>query len=556
MTPLRLGTRPSTLALVQARLVAARLIEAHPALRVEVIPIAATADLQPHRPLASFSSKAVFTSELDAALLQGRIDVAVHSAKDLETTLAPGTMLGAAPLRDDPRDVLFLDHRDDPRLPARIGTSSLRRAAQLARLDHRLVAMPLRGNVPTRLEKWRRGACEGVVLARAGLHRLEMDLRAGRDLELDEMIPAAGQGTLAVTAREGDEATRQILKRIDVPGVRRCLETERALLRLLGGSCRTPIGVHAEETDGTIRLVAGVFSADGRDAARVEMTTRAEPEAAAREAAGHLRTRGAEAILAGRGVCVEPPGPLAGRRVLVTRAAEAEERLARAVERLGGGAVRLPLLREVALDSRPGIPADELDWIVYTSARAVATADSLEGWDDGLRACARVACVGDATARAAAAHGWRVDLVAEDPSAGALAELMVADGTIRGKRIAVPVSARTGGTLAVRLRAAGAIVDSPVVYTVEPVLPRQEAISEVLAERIDAVLLASGSAVEAWAALGGDHPLAAAAPAVGALGPATAAALERMGRIADFIAPRADFDSLARATAAFLARKE
>ena len=257
--PLRVGTRPSPLALVQTRAFLATLRHFCPVLRTmdvfEEHPIRTTGDAVQDRRLAEIGGKGLFAKEIHEALADGRVDFAVHSLKDLETTLPPGIVLACVLPREDSRDALILPpgrtlpDRDDPysglAQGAVIGTSSVRRQAQLlhARPDLRIEL--LRGNVHTRLDKLARGVCDASLLALAGLRRLGLESVAAFVLDPEIMVPSAGQGMVGVTVREADTDLRQMLAGIEDWRAAKIAAAERALLAELDGSCRTPIGGHA-----------------------------------------------------------------------------------------------------------------------------------------------------------------------------------------------------------------------------------------------------------------------------------------------------------------------
>jgi hydroxymethylbilane synthase len=281
----RLGTRGSALALAQARAVAEGLGG------VEIVTITTSGDRDRAR-----GDKERWVREIDAALLRGDVDLAVHSAKDVPAQLHDGISIAAVPPRADPYDALCgapsLDALADR---ARVGTSSLRRAAQLRALRDDLEVLELRGNVDTRLGRLHAGDYDAIVLARAGLDRL------GRGAEatgvLDELVPAAGQGTLAVTVRAGDDAARAAVERVSDDAARRCLMAERALVRALEADCHTPVGAHAVLDDGaTLTLRAFVGAADGAMWVRDELTGD-DPGALGAEVARRLRAAGADEVL-------------------------------------------------------------------------------------------------------------------------------------------------------------------------------------------------------------------------------------------------------------------
>jgi hydroxymethylbilane synthase len=267
---LRIGTRGSPMALYQARLVRDRLCAAHPDLAaaggVELVPIRTTGDRVQTRLLAEIGGKGLFTKEIEAALLDRRIDLAVHSLKDMETVLPPGLEIGAVLARDDPRDALVSREggglADLPRR-ARIGTASLRRRAQLLRQRGDFEVLPVRGNVGTRLAKLAAGEFDALVLALCGLERLGQAGLASEILEPELMLPAVGQGVLAIECRAGDRAVRQLLAPLDDPASAACAAAERAMLAALDGSCKTPIAGLARIAGDRLSLDALLLSPDG-----------------------------------------------------------------------------------------------------------------------------------------------------------------------------------------------------------------------------------------------------------------------------------------------------
>ncbi|MEA2229552.1 MAG: hydroxymethylbilane synthase [Solirubrobacteraceae bacterium] len=283
---MRLGTRGSALALAQARQVADALGGA------ELVTITTSGD----RDRAALD-KERWVREIDAALLRGDIDLAVHSAKDVPAGLADGIAIAAVPPRADPRDALC----GAPSLSAlthgaRVGTSSLRRAAQLRALREDLAVVELRGHVDTRLGRLAAGDYDAIVLALAGLVRLGRETDATGTL--DEMVPAAGQGALAITTRAGDDATGAAVARISDDDAARCLTAERALVRALDADCHTPVGAHATVAGGgdELRLRAFVGRTDGAMWVRDELAG-ADPEALGAEVAARLRAAGADEVL-------------------------------------------------------------------------------------------------------------------------------------------------------------------------------------------------------------------------------------------------------------------
>ena len=263
--PLRLGTRRSPLALAQAEEARDRLCAAHPGLAVEIVPVLASGDKIQDRPLAEIGGKALWTKELDAWLMAGEIDFAVHSAKDVET-LRPAQIAIAAVLpRADVRDVLVgVDSLEALPPGARIGTSAPRRAAQALHFRPDCQIVSFRGNVQTRLGKLAAGEADATLLAAAGLERLGQN-QVGTALDPQVWLPAPGQGCIAIECRANDAATAGLLTAIDHQPSHAALLAERALLAALGGNCHSPIAALTEHRAGELLLHAALFSPDGAE---------------------------------------------------------------------------------------------------------------------------------------------------------------------------------------------------------------------------------------------------------------------------------------------------
>jgi hydroxymethylbilane synthase len=289
---LRIGTRRSRLALAQANEVAARLGDAGVA--TELVPIETSGDRGAPAAASPQGLKGLFVAEIIRALIEGEVDVAVHSAKDLPAEEAAGVVFGAVPRRESPFDVLV---RHDAELPdgAVVGTSSLRRRAQLMRARRNARVVDVRGNVDTRLSKLG-GELDALVLAAAGLARLGVIPRYQTTLHADEMVPAPGQGTLVVQVREGDDETLQRIAVLEDPPTRITLSAERALMARLGGGCALPLGALATPHGDGVHLTAVVATPDGRRIVRADAEAHG-PEHAADSAADRLLQQGAADIL-------------------------------------------------------------------------------------------------------------------------------------------------------------------------------------------------------------------------------------------------------------------
>jgi len=265
VSTLRLGTRGSALARAQASMVARDLEARHPGLAVELVLIRTTGDKLQKGPLAPAGGKGLFVKELEEALAAATIDFAVHSMKDVPAVVPDAFALAAVPPRADARDVL-VSHGDGlAALPAgaRIGTASVRRRAQLLALRPDLDVTVLRGNVDTRLQRWRAGDFDAIVLAAAGLARLGVEEPAARPLSVDVLLPAVGQGALALECRADDAATRTLLVALDHPPSAAAVAAERGFLHGIGGDCNTPLAAHATVSGDRLALRAEVSDLDG-----------------------------------------------------------------------------------------------------------------------------------------------------------------------------------------------------------------------------------------------------------------------------------------------------
>lgn len=295
-----IGTRGSKLALAQTDLVRAALLATHPGLTIAIERITTRGDVVLDRPLSAIGDKGLFVTEIEQALRAGRIDLAVHSAKDLPSALPPDMAIAAFPLRADPRDVLIARGGQTlNELPpgARVGTSSLRRACQLRCLRPDLQIADLRGNVDTRLRRLREGDYDAIVLAAAGLERLGLSEQVSEYFAPEVLIPAVGQGALAVEVRAHDPAIGALLAPLDDPTTRAAVAAERAFLAHIGGGCQVPVGAYAR-LDGEQLVLLGMIGArDGR-LVRGERTGPAtNPAALGEQLAAEVLERGGRALL-------------------------------------------------------------------------------------------------------------------------------------------------------------------------------------------------------------------------------------------------------------------
>ncbi len=469
---IRIGTRGSALARWQTEQVAQRLQSCWPDLIVEVIPIVTRGDRERHRPLPDIGGKGLFTAELEAALRHREIDIAVHSLKDLPTAQPEALTIGAVLARDDPHDVLISRHGCPldalPPRPA-IGTSSTRRAAQvrLARPD--AVVLPLRGNVDTRVRKALdpEGPYDAVILARAGVARLGLETHVTQVLPFSVMLPAPGQGAIAVQCRADDDAILELLVPLDDPDTRAAVTAERAFLQGLGGGCAQPIAALAEQVNGRLRLQGLFITPEGHP---IRVQGEAPPQEAA--ALGHrLANMVREHLHNAQSRASSTPSAqrTARPRVLILRAEEQAEALAQAVREAGMEPVIYPTIR--ILPPERWEPLDTAlyrlaegayDWLVLTSANGVRYVwERLEALGLSVPDTVQVAVIGPATARALAAKGHVPTVMPETYVAEALADAL---GDVAGQRILLARADRARPTLREQLTARGAQVDEVTAY--------------------------------------------------------------------------------------------
>ena len=532
--PIRIGTRGSHLALRQAGAVAERLRALAPDRPVEVVPMKTSGDRLARVSLGELGGKGLFVKELEEALLDGRVDIAVHSLKDMPAELPEGLCLAAFPTREDPRDVLVsLTGGGIADLPrgATVGTSSLRRRVLLlaARPDLRIEA--LRGNVDTRLAKLSAGALDAVVVAAAGLARLGLAPANGRPLAPEEFVPAVGQGILAVEVRSADRELRALLAGLDDPSTRAQAEAERAFLRQLGASCHTPVAAHAQVLNGELSLDGLIASLDGRRVLRSRSTgAAASPELLGQKLADELLAQGAREILSE--ISRVSSRPLAGRRIVITRAREQASRFRHLLEEAGGEVLEIPTIRIEPPESWGPLDGaiarlETFQWIAFTSVNGVEAFRrrlSESGTAVGVLRRFRVAAIGPATAAALAEWGVAPEVVPEEYRAEGLVERL--KGLIRpGERVLLPRAAETREVLVKELERLGARVTEVPAYRTLPATEGAGALRSALAAgAVDAVTFTSSSTVRHFVTLCGPQDARALlrGVAVACIGPITA----------------------------------
>jgi uroporphyrinogen-III synthase len=459
--------------------------------------------------------------------------------------------VAAIPERELAFDALVGCKLADLKPGARVGTSSLRRAAQLRRLRPDLVIENIRGNLDTRLRKLDEGLYDAIVLAAAGLRRLGWAHRIAELLTPEQVCPAVGQGALAIETRSDSEAYTICLQ-LNHEATRIAVTAERALLEALGGGCQVPIGAYAEVAGGRVRLRAVVVHPDG-SAATLETAEDSVENAAlcGKNTAKTLLEHGGRAILrAVYGATL----PLAGRRVVVTRAAEQSAGLAEPLRRMGAEVIDLPTIAFVPPENWNALDAalaglEYYDWLVFTSGNGVKfffqRIDETGIVLSKLRA--KVCAIGPATADAAARRGLKVDLLPPEFNAEALADAL-SKHDLAGKRVLLPQAAAARDTVHDALRQAGASVDAiPVYRTVVPDALAAQARALFAQGAPDWVTFTSGSTVRNLLAAAGAEALAQVRCA--SIGPATTAVALQCGLKIDAEAEPSTADGLADAIA-------
>jgi hydroxymethylbilane synthase len=546
---LRFGTRGSALALAQARLVVNRFSLAYPDLETETTVIRTEGDIDKTSPLTEIGGRGVFTNDLEAAVLSGRVDAAIHSAKDLPSTLHSDVPIVAIPVRDDPRDVLISRHRTTlDRLPVNpvIGTSSRRRAVQVRRLRPDARVVNVRGNVDTRIRKAEGPEFDAIVLAAAGVRRMGWGDRIDENFAIEQVVPSPGQGAIAVQAREHSHVAF-LLAAIDDWSVAIPVGIERAFLRAIGGGCSMPVGAYVSLGQAGYRLVAMLADESGdRFATTDESLSPGDERRHAAEIANRLKAEvGFHVAPSVWNGWRERSGDLTGVRVVVTRPLRQAAALISALTERGATPLALPAIRiepvadSSALDAALGeAQQGAFSWMVFTSVNAVeVVADRLAALGIDVPELARleIAAVGGATARAASERGFHVNLVASSPNAESLA-----DGLRRRiepcDRLLYPRSALGRDVIPEELRRAGAEVVTINAYdTVPETEIDPEVVGQVRRGEADIMTFTSPSSVRNVLDLLGEDRSVLNRMLVICAGPVTAAAARDAGLRVDAV---------------------
>ncbi len=571
MNLVRAGTRKSELARWQTERVLELLRRAHAGLQSEMMLMDTTGDLNQHDPLPSIGAKGLFTAELEEALRSGTIDIAVHSLKDLPTHDADGLVVGAILDRADVRDVLVTRRGLEAdtgsegleaegaragleALPpgAVVGTSSMRRAAQIRMLRPDVRVESIRGNVQTRLGKIDEGTFDAAVMAAAGLQRMGLESAVTEYFEPDIMLSAPGQGALAVQCRRDDERVLGLLAAIHEERVALATAAERAFLAALEGGCSSPVAALAvvDEDGETITLEGLVAAHSGKKSIRLVDQGR-DADVLGRSLAQMALERGAAQMVLERGGAqlvrsekeASGGGRLGGWRVVVTRAAHQAGPLCRALRAEGARVLAIPAIQITPIDPNPALRAavgrlGAFDWVVCTSSngvdmlfRALAEHDGADG-PEGRPAwppLVHAAAVGTQTAAAFRRHGVDDVVVPAEHTSEGLARALSGPGGASGARVLLVQASAARPVLAGTLRAAGAQLEVVAAYDTSqaPAAPEDRAALEA---GVDAITFTSPSTARAFRSQFGElADRVARGAVVAAIGPVTARAAEELG---------------------------
>ena len=537
----RVGTRKSNLACQQAAHVVDLLTNVQPSLICKIKTMLTEGDRRSKVPLIHMSGRGVFTNQIEDSLKAGKIDIAVHSLKDLPIEEDPDLCLAAVPARGDPRECLISSSGASLfSLPpgAVVGTSSTRREAQLRALRPDLVFRPIRGNVDTRICKVLEGSLyDAILLAASGIKRLNLDHHVSEWLSLDRILPAPGQGALAIQCRKNDFLNRTRIATIDNPHVRASVTAERMFLAELGGGCAFPIAAFANWVENTsggeIHFKGAVFSSDGKRQVSVNGVGDSARELG-RSMAHQALKLGAGSLGLIRSI-KRLTHPLLGKRIVVTRAVSQAQYLTDKLQSLGANPLNLPLVRIATLPKPETLKdiscrLDEYDWVVFTSVNCVKSWLQLVPNPKLNPAKTKIAAVGSRTAAQLSKGSLRPSLVPPEFSKEHLVKEM---GDVQGLQILLPRGELAGPELLKLLQSRGARVDEIILYQTLPVVPDQEQL-DLIARGIDAVLFTSSSTVRNFVAVLNDFCLSPSqlqGAIIVCIGPATARTAVELGLI-------------------------
>lgn len=566
LSRLVLGTRGSALAMWQAQAVRDALATRFPALAIDVHVIRPEGDIDKTSSLLKIGGRGVFASALQQALLDGEIDVAVHSAKDVPTIEPAGLAIAAFPEREDARDAVVSRHgvglAQLPDLPV-IGTSSRRRAVQVQAIRPDATIIDLRGNIDNRLRKAESLEYDAVILAAAGLARMGWEDRIVEYLPFDRFVPSPGQGALAIETRADPDPAYAVARALDSPDVSLAVGIEREFLRSMGGGCTTPIGAHVEVESDVVTLWAMMAADDGSSMRRQLFTLdRATALHDAREAAsGMMKDLGEKP--AANDDSPRPPGnrsPLAGKNVVVTGTGRLVDSLERAFRPEGADVITAPTL-DILPSSTPsalkealeGAEQGRFDWLVVTSQQSVPALSAFGACRLGGKV--RIAAVGASTARALRAAGFDVDLTPDDQTGPGLVEAFRILGATGSSALCL-LGSTASETVPVGLKASGMAVTRVESYQSRPVDRIADDVRQaVRSGRVDLVVFASPLTVQTLTSQLGADLAALSGACLVAMGATTRRAMERANLPVHAVADEPTSEGIVAASRSYFAER-
>ena len=488
-----IGTRGSRLSLAQTKIVVNKLKRVFPKLEVKIKIIKTMGDIKKDMKLDKMEQNGVFVNDIDNQLINKKIDLAVHSLKDIPTKLPSAIKIGAIVERADPRDVLISGGNKklkDLKKNAKIGTSSLRRKSQLLALRKDLKVIEMRGNVDKRLAKLDAGDYDAIVLAAAGIKRLGKENRISEYLSFNDMLPAPGQGAIAVEIRNNDTPTMKIVRKLDNVKIKASVEAERITLSRIGGGCNALLGIFAKIKGGKLYLNAAVTSRDGIKSYRyMQEGDLRFPIDAGLTLAEKILMSGAAKIVRN----TKLPSPLNGKVVMVTREEEEGEGICQMLLERGAVPIYFPTIKAVDLHGKKSstlsLAHKNYDIIIITSSRS---ASILLDYLNHHKSKARIVVMGEETKKYLKAKGVFTDYM---PKLSYSKDIPKNLNRIKGKRILIINSAKASNELSSKLISKGADVDRITPYTLtNPTVsvPRKKTIASY---KFDFVTFASPSAV-------------------------------------------------------------
>ena len=542
-------------------------------MNVPLVTIKTTGDMIVDVPLAKVGGKGLFVKEIEETLLSGAIDIAVHSMKDVPTLFPDGLHLRAITRREDPRDVLISRTNsafNDLPHGARVGTSSLRRQAQLLRARSDLVIHQLRGNVDTRIRKLHEGQFDAIVLAAAGVRRLGLADNITEYLSPEISLPAIGQGALGIECREEDEELNELIAFFDDQNSRTCVTAERALLRRLEGGCQVPIACYGEVMGGMLDLTGLVASVDGKRIIKDRIQGYSEEaEKLGVMLAEKLLSLGADEILREvYGKTVDfggVAGPLSGKRIVITRSREQASAFASMLAERGAMAIEFPTINVVPPSSWTELDnalnsIGEYDWVVFTSANAVnffmERVQSLGKTIDILRGVS-ICCIGSKTAETIGSFGLKADLVPTDFKAEGVLEAL-GQLSVQGQKFLFPRAREAREILPEKLRELGAEVTIVTAYeNVKPVADAERVKKLFRVDKVDVVSFTSPSTVRNFVEMLGqkEYKTLLADVRVACIGPITAKTAKEFGIPIDIMPAEYTISALIDAMAEYFKNK-